>query len=594
MLVFCDDCVQYGLRCRQEIQRPMDSKPEDLERRLSAILAADVVGYSSLIENNEESTIKAVKALWQNVLEPTARREGGRIVKTMGDGVLAEFSSAVRAVKCALNVQEATAAGDTAFPDGISLVLRIGLHLGDIVIDGDDILGDGVNLAARLEALAKPGGVCISSSVWDQLTADLAGQFQDSGEQTVKNISRPIRTFAFAGNSAPTRPVSGSSSGASRKPTLAIGKFEALTQDETSKVFASGCQQTTAAYLSTLTGLTLVSQNAVPDYLADASFQLIGERYRCNIKLLEGRDEKPVLSNRFDGTLEDLFEAQDALSNRIATSIRYAVNENEGDKAALAHTTRATLEQNLSRAGTFMMGPDPAGWKEAGQLLDTYLEARPDAFMALAMKACRLLEEGVCGVEFLSETNAQQAKALLTRARQLNEQSDFLHLIRAEYHWSVDGNLGEAMRAVDRSLDVTPDYILALNARARFYTFADRLEEARELFEQVIPVLSQNRIIHRILAGKSMYQIASKDMSGALATAQKSLDHAPNYPHSLALAAATASAQGETDLAAGFMRNLLKVKPHLTLRSVRPIGFADPETEERFRAGLTAAGLPSG
>ena len=572
----------------------MDSETEEFERRLSAILAADIVGYSALVEVNEESTIKAVKALWKNVLEPTARREGGRIVKTTGDGVLAEFSSAVKAVKCALNVQEATAAGDTTFPDGISLVLRIGLHIGDIVIDGDDILGDGVNLAARLETLASPGGVCISSSVWDQLTSDLAEKFQDIGEQTVKNISRPIHTFSFSGTPQGSNSVTATKPQEHRKPTLAIGQFDTLTQDETSAIFASGCQQTTAAYLSSLTGLTLVSQNAAPDYLANASFQLIGTRYRCSVKLQECKDEKPVLSNRYDGLVEDLFEAQDMLSNQIATAIRYAVNENEGDKAALSDTAAATLEQNLSRAGTLMMGPDRAAWQEAGRLLDAYLDARPDEFMGLTMKACRLLEESICGVEAVSAEDARQAKDLLSKARQLNEQSDFLHLIRAEYCWGVEGNLPDALRAVERSLDVTPDYVLALNGQARFFTFAGRLEEALQLFEQVIPVLTQNRVVHRSLAGKSMCQFAGNDMPGALDTAQKSLEHAPQYVHSLALAAASASALGKMSLAQKSVRTLLGVKPNLTLSKVRQMGFADPHIEEVFRDGLVAAGLPTG
>lgn len=571
----------------------MESKVDELERRLSAILAADVVGYSRLIEDNEEGAIKAVKALWQNVLEPTARREGGRIVKTMGDGVLAEFTSAVKAVKCALYVQEATAAGDTAFPDGINLVLRIGLHIGDIVIDGDDILGDGVNLAARLESIASPGGVCISSSVWDQLTSDLAEKFHDSGLQNVKNISRPIRTFSFAGNSAARQTGHTTDGRKNRKPTVAIGAFEALTQDEISTLFSSGCQQTTAAYLSSLTGLTLVSQNAAPDYMANARFQLIGDRYRCTLELLESRDEKPVLSNRFDGTIEDLFEAQDALSNQIATSIRFAVAKNEGDKGGLDASGKSTLEQNLSRAGTLMLGPDAAAWQEAGQLLDAYLEARPDEFMALGMKALHLLEEGIRGVEHVSDADAARAKDLLTRARQLNEQSDFLHLMRAEYCWSVEADLSEALRAVDRSLDVTPDYMLGLNARARFYTFAGRLEEALGLFEQVIPVLSQTPFIHRVLANKSTCQFAANDMTGALDTARKSLDYAPHNPYALALAAASASVLGETKLASTFMETLLDVKPHLTLSKVRPFGFADRSTEEVFRSALTASGLPA-
>lgn len=570
----------------------MKSDSQEFERRLSAILAADIVGYSALVEANEEGTIKAVKALWRNVLEPTARREGGRIVKTTGDGVLAEFSSAVKAVKCALNIQEATIAGDTAFPDGISLVLRIGLHIGDIVIDGDDILGDGVNLAARLEGLASPGGVCISSSVWEHLTSDLARKFSDEGEQTVKNISRPIRTYAFCGAGEELNDATSENSQTDRKPTLAVCHFEALTQDETTKVFAEGCQQTTAAYLSTLTGLTLVSQKSKPDYLASASFQLLGERYRCNLRLLEGKDENPVLSTRLNGTIEDLFEAQDTLSNQIATTLRYSVQESEGDKAAPTDAAQPTLEQNLSRAGNLMLGPDPAEWDEAGRLLDEYIQARPDDFMAITMKACFLLGESVKGVEPVDPQNARQAKKLLTKARQLNEQSDFLHLIRAEYCWGVEENLSEALRAIERSLDVTPDYILALNAQARFKAIEGRVDEAMRLIDQVLPVLAQNRIIHRALACKALCQFAGNDTAGAMYTAQKSLDHAPLYPQSLAFLAASASAQGQTNLARDAIGKLLKVKPHLTLSKIRRFGFADPKTEDIFRDGLIAAGLP--
>ncbi|MCY6382857.1 hypothetical protein [Hoeflea prorocentri] len=148
------------------------------------------------------------------------------------------------------------------------------------------------------------------------------------------------------------------------------------------------------------------------------------------------------------------------------------------------------------------------------------------------------------------------------------------------------------MRAVERSLDVTPDYMFALNARARFYTFAGRLAGARDLFERVIPVLSQNRIIHRVLVHKSTCQFASNDMADAPDTARKSLDCAPNAPHSLAIAAASASVQGEANLASRFMETLLDTKPHPTLPKIRPLGFADQHIEEVYRSALTAAGLP--
>ena len=561
-----------------------------LERRLAAILAADVVGYSALVEQNAESTIKAVKSLWQNIIDPSARQEGGRVVKTMGDGVLAEFPSAVRAVQCALNVQEALAAGDAAFPDGIRLVLRIGLHLGDIIIDGDDIFGDGVNLAARLESLAEPGSLCISAAVMDQLAADVAAAFADNGEQTVKNISRPVKTYVLKRADAPSVPDQASKTLQDRKPTLAIGTFEALTKDDTSDVLTQGCQQTTAALLSSLTGLTLISPKNAPDYLAEARFQVLGNRFRCALTLAETQDERPVLSTRLDGEIDDLFDVQDRLSSQITTALRYAVMENEGAKAAAG--SDATDEQILAYAGQLLMGPEAEAWVKADKLLDQYLARHPQSFMGLSMKACALTYDAFCGIMRIPDETAQEGLELVSRAHAANDQSDFMHLVRATYLFTVQGDLDGGLRAIDRCLQVNPDYVLGQNAKGLCLALKGDTDTALSLTSGAVKALSGNRIVHRMLSSRAFCEYAADMFEEAIATAHQSLEHAPVYPQSLAFLAASQVATGKLGDAEQTMARLLQVQPGLTAQSVRTFAFSDPQKEKLLIDRLRQAGLP--
>lgn len=570
----------------------MMTENDELERRLAAILSADVVGFSALMGENEEGVIRAVKALWKNILGPSAQKAGGRIVKTMGDGVLVEFPSAVKAVQCALSVQEATAAGETAFPDGIQLVLRIGLHVGDVVIDGDDILGDGVNLASRLEGIAEPGGICISAAVRDQLTGELTALFSDDGEHRFKNIARPVRVYVLGSAENETPKQSARRASGARKPTIALGSFGSLTSDETSIQLSQGCQQTTAAFLSSLTGLKLVSPNASPDFLVEASFQVAGNRYRCLLKMIENSQETPVLSNRIDGNLEDIFEAQDDLAGRIATTIRYSILEHEAARVEGSTDIDENSEQILAKAGQFMLGPNLAEWDWANQALDRLLEKDPKDFMALSMKACALFKEAICGMQKTPEAHADRAKECLAKARKINEQSDFLHLIRALYYYEAERDLDAAMRAIDRSLNITPNYVLALIHKAFYLSLAGKGKEGLEMFSQVLPALEKNIFSHRMLCIKSICHFSLGDFESSLQSAQQSLEHAPDYPKSLAMLAAAAMMSGREPLAKSSMSSLLERSPNLNRNTLSPPLFQDERRLSDFHASLISAGLP--
>ncbi|MHA1157221.1 MAG: adenylate/guanylate cyclase domain-containing protein, partial [Alphaproteobacteria bacterium] len=233
-------------------------------RRLAAILAADVVGYSRLMAGDEAGTLTALKQHRENEFNPAVASHGGRVVKLIGDGTLVEFTSVVDAVNCAVAIQQAVRAADTAGPD---IVLRIGINLGDVIIDDDDIYGDGVNIAARLEPLAKPGGICVSSIVNESVRGRIDAAFDDGGEVRVKNIDRPIRVWQWhpgdvaapVGQAAPVAPTAEE---ASEAPSIAVLPFENMSGDAEQEYFSDGISEDIITDLSKVSGLLVIARNS--------------------------------------------------------------------------------------------------------------------------------------------------------------------------------------------------------------------------------------------------------------------------------------------------------------------------------------------
>ncbi len=234
---------------------------QQVTRRLAAILAADVVGYSRLMEADEAGTLAALKSRRKNVLEPLLRRHHGRIVKTMGDGVLVEFASAVNAVECAVRLQEDMMAANVEAPDDQRIVLCIGVNLGDIVIENGDLYGDGVNIAARLEAMAEPGGICISGKVNDEIRGKIALNLQDLGEREVKNIAQPIRMFRIEVDVKSSSDATTSAASPS-KPSIAVLPFTNMSNDADQQYFSDGITEDIITELSRYRSLFVIARNS--------------------------------------------------------------------------------------------------------------------------------------------------------------------------------------------------------------------------------------------------------------------------------------------------------------------------------------------
>ena len=288
------------------------------ERRLTTILAADVVGYSRMMGEDEAGTLAALKQRRQDVLAPLVKQHGGRIFKLMGDGVLVEFPSVVNAVQCAVEVQKGMLAANAGLPADRQIVLRIGVNLGDVIVEGGDLYGDGVNLAARLEGLAEPGGICLSDTAHQHVGNKLQLAFRDMGEQSVKNFAKSVRVYSIAGDGPPMRtranqcPTPKSLSGRD-KPAIVVLPFANMSDDAEQEFFADGLTEDILTELSRFRDLLVISRNTssrykgkpvdvkkiaqelAVHYLVEGSVRKAGNRVRVNVQLIDTRERPPHL-----------------------------------------------------------------------------------------------------------------------------------------------------------------------------------------------------------------------------------------------------------------------------------------------------------
>jgi len=353
-------------------------------RRLAAILAADVAGYSRLIGADEGGTLDRLRALRRELLDPKIAEHRGRLVKTTGDGLLVEFGSLVDALRCAVEVQSEMTGHNTGVPPNKRIELRIGINVGDIVVEGGDIFGDGVNVAARLEGLAEPGGICVSARVQEDAAGKLDLAFEDIGEQQLKNIARPVRVFgAVIGQ----KPVPEPALALPDKPSIAVLPFANMSGDAEQEYFADGMVEEIITALSRIRWLFVIARNSSftykgqavdvkqvgrelgVRYVLEGSVRKAGNRVRITGQLIDATTGAHLWADRFDGSLEDVFDLQDKVASSVAGVIEPALQAAETARSANRPTTDLTAydlylrayAMSLSSAARF---PDPLGLVE--------------------------------------------------------------------------------------------------------------------------------------------------------------------------------------------------------------------------------------
>ena len=441
---------------------------ERIERRLAAILAADVVGYSRLMGQNEERTLADLKSARRSLVDPAIAAHRGRIVKTTGDGLLVEFASAVDAVRCAVEVQASMARRNGDLPQEIRLDYRLGIHVGDIIIDDNDIFGDGVNIAARLEGIAAPGAICISDDTHRQVRGKVDAAFHDMGPQALKNITEPLRVWQIRVDGVAQVAVASSAPALPDKPSIAVLPFQNMSGDAEQDYFADGMVEDIITALSRFKSLFVIARNSSfaykgkaidirnvgrelgVRYVLEGSVRKAGNRVRITAQLIEAASNRHLWADKFDGGLEDVFDLQDKVTSAVVGLIAPRLEMAEIERARQKPTEKLDSYDHYLRGMAALHGRQ---WPEAYALFKRAIERDPDYAAAHAMLAWSLLLQQAMRGSPLSEESKDEAIRHARVASRLADEDAFA-LARAGHVLTYLGHeydLGASMvqQAVD-------------------------------------------------------------------------------------------------------------------------------------------------
>jgi TolB-like protein/class 3 adenylate cyclase len=473
-------------------------------RRLTAILAADVAGYSRLMGADEEGTHERLKAHLRELVEPKIAEHRGRVVKNTGDGFLAEFASVVGAVRCAVEVQRGMAEANAAIPPGKRIEFRVGINLGDVIAEGEDIFGDGVNIAARLEALAEPGGVFISNTVHDHVRDRLPFVFEDLGEHSVKNIARPVRVYRVHDRPVPIEqpsPTAPEVLPLPDKPSIAVLPFQNMSGDPEQEYFADGMVEEIITALSRIRWLFVIARNSSftykgravdlkqvgqelgVRYVLEGSVRRGGNSVRITAQLIDATDGSHLWADRFDGALDDVFELQDRVAISVAGVIEPTLEAAETRRSAERPTCDLTAYDLYLRALLLHLSFDGARVTEALSLLHQAIDRDPQFGPALALASWCHVQHETLGLITDAEANRRAGQDLAQRALQVAG-DDITVLAPALFSRArFGGDVDAAIAVLGRSLARNPSSARAWYVSGWLHAWAGQADTAIEHFE---------------------------------------------------------------------------------------------------------------
>lgn len=563
-----------------------------IKRRLAAILAADVAGYSRLMQGDEAATVAALDAA-RLVFRDKIDGESGRVVDVAGDSVLAVFETVTGAVTAALAVQKAFAVADADIAEERRMRFRIGVHLGDVMEKPDgSIYGDGVNLAARLEGLSAPGGVCISAAVSEQIGGKLDETFDDIGEHSVKNVAKPVHAFAWGqGPSAAPPSAAAPTSSVERKPTVAIGEF-GVTGGDSAEALAAGVLDAVKAVLSNQTGLTMVSRDADADYLASGRIQTRNDRYRATLHLAVANGGETFASERFDGDLDDPFQAEDDLASLLYNAIRFGIYDRVAGMATQRDDGELGTEALLAKAAKLLFQDQVLEFERAGHILDSIVAKEPENFMALAMKAATHLTESIAGYRALSSDDRAAAFSAAREAVHLNANSDFAHFVLSWVHLHCQADFVASRREAERSLEINPYYTLAKMTLGETLICGGDVDDGTGLCMEAAKALSRGAGNHRPMRIAALGELVRGNYQAAIDWAVRCDQRQADVARTLLILAAAAGLGDETETAKRTAERMMARHPEFRIRDFGNWPFRDPEPAARLIEGMRRAGLP--
>jgi adenylate cyclase len=592
----------------------MATPNQRVERKLAAIFAADAAGYSRLMGLDEVETLRRLSA-HRETIDGLIAEYGGRIANTAGDSILAEFPSAVAAVQCAVEVQARLASANEGVPADRRLEFRIGVHVGDVMIRDGDMFGDGVNTAARLQTLAEPGGVCISSAVHEHVRRVLPHRFSDLGPQVAKNIDEPLRAYLLSsgGEAAPAtvaaQPRRPKALPLPDRPSIAVLPFNNLSGDRDQEYFADGLVEDIITGLSRVRSFFVIARNSSftykgravdvrqvsrelgVRYVLEGSIRKAGPRVRITGQLIDATTGHHVWADRFDGEIKDIFELQDKITESVVGAVEPSIRLQEIKQARAKPTSYITAYDLYLRALPHFYSMTREGFAEVRKLTNEALSIDPDFTLAKALGAyIRSISVSQCWHEPDDiRVAVRMAREVLAEARDDPTSLRFAAQVLAYSAKDYESALG----AIDRSLYLNPNSAQGYTGGGWVNAYAGRPLIAIDHFERAMrlsPIDPEKGIA---LSGIGMSHLMLERFEEALTWGASALQEMPNYGSSHRVVIGALVGLGRLEEAGTAASRLLEVFPSYTLSLQKEINpWRDEAFAERYVEALRIAGIP--
>ena len=584
---------------------------ESHSRRLAAILAADIAGYSALMGADEARTVDDLKG-HQAVVLPMVGDFGGRIIDTAGDGILAEFSSVVNAVECAVSIQRAMAERNGAVEPARRMQFRIGINLGDVIYDSERIFGDGINIAARLEGIAEPGGICVSAKVRDEIDGKMNFAYEDLGDRQLKNIARPVRAYGIRlGASAPTRPAPAQPAAAQQhddKPSVAVLPFTNMSGDPEQEYFSDGITEDIITDLSKIAGLTVIARNSSFTYkgravdvrsvgrelavrsVLEGSIRRAGQRVRITAQLIDTASGGHVWAERYDRDLTDIFAVQDDVTHRIVEALKVTLSPAEKARLADGETSSVDAYDCVLRGREILLGKS--------KNLKVFEEAKKYFTEAIEFDRNYSLAYACLGFAYMFDYQnrwtddpdaslplAEQNAAL---ALEKDPNEPIAHVVTALVA-IFEKDLARARSHIDIALSLNPNLSMAHNILGTTLNLSGRPLEAIPAIEHAMrldPAFGAQQLHFLGLA----YLLAGKYETAAALFRQR-IAQVPETDFTRAVLASALGHLGKADEARRVWAELQKINPKYSFREHFARQPYRPEDVERIADGLASAGI---
>jgi adenylate cyclase len=578
-------------------------------RKLAAIMCVDVVGYSRLMGDDEAGTARAVRE-HREAARPIVASRGGRIVKTMGDGLLLEFPSVVDAVECAVTIQTLMIERNAETPESKRIVYRVGVHLGDVLIEGDDILGEGVNIAARLEGICEPGGVLISGSAHEQVRGRIEAGFVDLGERDLKNIARPVRTYRVAKkNNTPTSQPTASVNPTSRlslpdKPSLAVLAFQNMSGDPEQEYFADGVVEEIITGLSRIKWLFVIARNSSfvykghavdirqvghnlgVRYVLEGSVRKAGNRLRITAQLIEAETGAHLWADRFDGGVEDIFDLQDQVTERVVGVIEPTLRQSEIERSRRKRPENLEAYDLYLRALPYQRLSTREEIAFAEPLLRQAITLDPNYAPAhLGVAWCHLRR-----FQFKFEQSEKDAALLHARSAISfgADNADVLARAAPLIIW-LEKDVKGAIGLIERALSLNPASPYACFFGALAYSYNGESTEAVFLAERAMRLSPFDRLAFVASEARGIAALAGSEFADAAYWFGREVQENPGFVFPKFAYAAALALSGRVEEARPALQEALELAPEVRVRIVSEMGMVST-ISEKFAQGARLLG----